>query len=95
MSLPAEYYYNVDHFNINGAEKLTEKVGNILTEKYHVEKAKLTDKQAAEWQESVDFYHDFYAYVNDQMAKNQKPKGMRETDAVIKDVRNFAAKNKK
>lgn len=95
MSLPAEYYYNLDHLNINGAEKLTEKVGNILTRNYNVQKAKLTDKQAAEWQESVDFYHDYYAYVTDRMAKNIKPKGMRETDAVIKEVRDFAARNKK
>ena len=93
MSLPADYYYNLDHLNINGAEKLTSKVGNILTEKYHVEKAKLTDKQAAEWQESVDFYHDYYAYVNNLMKTTTKPKGMRETDDIIRQVRDYAAKH--
>ena len=93
MSLPADYYYNLDHLNINGAEKLTGKVGNILTEKYHVEKAKLTDKQAAEWQESVDFYHDYYAYVNNLMKTTTKPKGMRETDDIIRQVRDYAAKH--
>ena len=93
MSLPADYYYNLDHLNINGAEKLTSKVGNNLTEKYHVEKAKLTDKQAAEWQESVDFYHDYYAYVNNLMKTTTKPKGMRETDDIIRQVRDYAAKH--
>ena len=57
-------YYNWDHLNIYGARKLTDYVISTLIDDYGVTPAELTDKQKAEWEDSVSFYHKLYSYCD-------------------------------
>lgn len=88
-------YYNFDHLNIYGAEKFTDYFGKILTEKYNIGKTNLTEEQAAKWQNSVDFWHKFYAYTDNAIQKNKTNKKIEytETNSLIQKVEEYAKKN--
>lgn len=67
MSYPAEEYYNVQHLNIYGSAKFTEYFGSILTERYGVQESELTDEMQRRWNESVEYYHQFYKCCDDKI----------------------------
>ena len=89
---PEQYYYNYDHFNIYGAEKFTDYVAEMLTERFDIEPTELDEKHKAQWDEAVEFYHKYYDYVDDYMKQGKKSKEMIETNDLIKKVIDFAAK---
>ena len=89
---PETYYYNYDHFNIYGAEKFTDYISEMLVNKFGVTPAELSDTQKAQWDESVEFYHKYYDYVDDYMKQGKNSKEMIETNDLIEKVNDFAAK---
>ncbi|MBQ4239271.1 MAG: hypothetical protein II698_08175 [Ruminococcus sp.] len=89
---PETYYYNYDHFNIYGAEKFTDYISEMLVNKFGVAPAELSDTHKAQWDESVEFYHKYYDYVDDYMKQGKNSKEMIETNDLIEKVNDFAAK---
>ena len=89
---PEQYYYNYDHFNIYGAEKFTDYVGEMLTERFDIEPTELDEAHKKQWDEAVEFYHKYYDYVDDYMKQGKKSKEMIETNELIQKVNEFAAK---
>lgn len=62
-------YYNWDHLNIYGTEKLTDYVANMLINKYGLTSAELTDKQKENWNDSVNYYHMIYNYSQEMIKR--------------------------
>lgn len=62
-------YYNWDHLNVYGSEKVTDYVANMLQTKYGITKTELTDKQKAEWDDSVNHYHMIYNYCQEMIKR--------------------------
>lgn len=69
---PNKDFYNWDHMNIYGSEKLTDYIANMLIDEYQVTPAKLNDKQKQEWDVSTNYYHMVYNYCEVMMAKRVK-----------------------
>ena len=65
-------YYNWDHLNIYGTEKLTEIVCKKLTGDYGVTPAELTDAEKATWEDSVNYYHMIYNYSQEMIKRRLK-----------------------
>ena len=53
-------FYNEDHLNVFGAEKLTSYLGKILIEKYNFDSCDLTRKQREEWEDSIKVTWDVF-----------------------------------
>lgn len=62
-------FYNYDHLNIYGSEKLTDYVSTLLMDKYGITETELTDAQKAEWDVSVDYYHKIFNYCEAMIKK--------------------------
>lgn len=62
-------FYNWDHLNIYGSEKLTDYVAQMLQNKYGMTSAELTDQQKAEWEDSVNYYHMIYNYSQEMIRR--------------------------
>lgn len=67
-----EDFYNWDHLNIYGTEKLTDYIADMLQNKYHMTSAELTDSQQAEWNDSVNYYHMIYNYSQEMIARRKE-----------------------
>jgi len=65
-------FYNWDHLNIYGSEKLTDYVCQMMINKYGLTKAELTDKQKADWEDSVNYYHMIYNYSQEMINRRLK-----------------------
>ncbi len=66
---PDTDYYNDDHLNIYGAQKLTHYWGELLTTKYGVTPHELSKTQQKEWEYTVDYTNRFLA-KSEQRIKN-------------------------
>ena len=55
-------FYNEDHLNFEGQQKLTEYFGRILVEQYGVEESVLTEKQRQDWDRAAEYTQLFYRY---------------------------------
>lgn len=62
-------FYNWDHLNIYGCEKLTDYIANMLINDYGLTKTELTDQQKTEWNDSVNYYHMIYNYSQAMISK--------------------------
>ena len=62
-------YYNWDHLNVYGSEKVTDYIANMLQTKYGITKTELTEKQTAEWNDSVNYYHMIYNYSQEMIKR--------------------------
>ena len=78
-------FYNLDHLNVYGQKKFTEYLCEYMMENYGITAADLTDKQKAEWDESVKYYEAYYDY-NVDMIKQGKNKEIGESDDQIKKI---------
>ena len=96
MSYPPEDYYNFDHLNIYGSTKFTEYFGSILKNKFKISETELNEESARQWNESVDFWHQFYDYTDYRFQENKENKKIEffETNDLIKKVEAYTAKNK-
>ena len=65
-------FYNWDHLNIYGSEKLTDYVCRTMMNKYGLTKAELTDQQKADWEDSVNYYHMIYNYSQEMINRRLK-----------------------
>ncbi len=63
---------NSEHLNIYGNEKMTGYIGRLLTEKYGVTPAELSEKQKAEWDNAADYSKRFTEYLKEQTEKKTK-----------------------
>jgi len=63
----AEDFYNEDHLNVYGQQKLTEYLGRILAEDYGVTESRLTEKQYRAWDKAALYSRRFYAYAENRM----------------------------
>ena len=64
-----EDYYNWDHLNIYGAEKLTDYVADMLINDYGLTSAELTEQQKEEWNDSVNYYHMVFNYSQEMIKR--------------------------
>lgn len=60
-------FYNEDHLNYIGQQKLTSCFGRILTEEYGVGKSDLTDAEKENWEKATDYIQRFYAFCEKAM----------------------------
>ena len=60
-------FYNSDHLNVYGQQKLTDYLGNLIVSDYDVTPMKQTAEQRAAWNYAVDTTHRFYAYADSCM----------------------------
>lgn len=67
-----EDFYNWDHLNIYGTEKLTDYIADLLVNEYGLTGAELTEEQKAGWENSVECYHKIYNYCEAMIAKRIK-----------------------
>lgn len=67
-----EDFYNWDHLNVYGTEKLTDYVADMLLNKYHLTAAELTDSQIAEWDDSVNYYHMIFNYSQEMISRRKE-----------------------
>ncbi len=92
-------FYNWDHLNIYGAEKLTRYFCDKLTKEYGVTPNELTESQKAEWAESVKTYKMIY-YYSAEMIKRRSDLGkndnsgttVSEDDTSVKTIEKYARK---
>lgn len=60
-------FYNDDHLNYVGQQKLTACLGKILVEQYGVEKSDLTLLQQKNWEMAAEYSHRFYDFCEEAM----------------------------
>ena len=65
-------FYNWDHLNIYGSEKLTDYLSDKLINEYGLTPLAQTDEQKAEWQESTAYYHKIYDYCDAEIQSRLK-----------------------
>ncbi|MBO7252672.1 MAG: SGNH/GDSL hydrolase family protein [Oscillospiraceae bacterium] len=75
-------FYNEDHLNVYGQQKLTAYMGKILVEQYGVVPGALTQKQKESWNTSAEYTRLFFAYY-DVCLENGKLGAMDETRSLI------------
>lgn len=81
---PDTDYYNDDHLNIYGAQKLTHYWGELLTTKYGVTPHELSKTQQKEWDYTVDYTNRFLD-IAEQRINNGTNGSFYET-AAMKDI---------
>ena len=67
-----EDFYNWDHLNIYGTEKLTDYIADMLINKYGLTSAELTEKQKEDWADSVNYYHMIYNYSQEMISRRKE-----------------------
>lgn len=90
-------FYNWDHLNIYGSEKLTDYVAQMLVNDYGLTGTELTDAQKETWDDSVNYYHMIYNYSM-EMIKRRKELGktndggttVSEDDKSIQTIQKYA-----
>lgn len=81
-------FYNSEHMNIYGQQKLTKYICNIIQNDYGVKPHNLTDSQKKKWDDCVDFYDDFVVYAC-QQTDEKTCKRLAESSNVIKEVKDM------
>ena len=78
-------FYNEDHLNYIGQQKLTAYLGRILTEEYGVEESSLTSEQKANWDKAAEYINLFYDFCDEAM-RTGKHDVYYETRALIEQL---------
>ena len=96
LAYPADNYYNMDHLNLYGANKFTNYLGTMLTEKYGVKPSEKSDKQKKNWDTAVEYYHRLYDYcdhyINNEYVKTGHIQTLEENKVVMTYIDNYAEK---
>lgn len=84
-------FYNCEHMNIYGQQKLTKYICNILQNDYGIKPHNLTASQKEKWDDCVDFYDVFLEYAHQQ---TDEKTGIRlgESSDVIEEVKKLQNK---
>ena len=69
---PYKDFYNWDHLNIYGSEKLTHYFCKKFINEYGVTPSTLTEEQKAGWQKSVNYYYMIYYYSQEMIKRRIK-----------------------
>ncbi len=64
-------FYNEGHLSIYGAEKFTNHLCKLLTEKYGVKGRTLTDEQKVQWEDTVSTTNRFIKMIESHIDKNE------------------------
>jgi len=64
-------FYNADHLNYIGQQKLTACLGRILTEEYGVGESRLTPGQKENWDMAAQYIQQFYDFCDDAMSNGR------------------------
>lgn len=62
-------FYNYEHLNLRGAEKLTDYIGRMLVDDYGVTGSSLSSETEQRWDTSVNYYHMIYNYCDAAIKK--------------------------
>lgn len=96
LAYTGDDYYNMDHLNIYGANKFTNYFGTMLTEKYGVKPTEKSEKQKANWDTAVEYYHRLYDYcdhyINNEYIKTGHIQTLEENKVVMTYIDNYAEK---
>ncbi|MGN0519006.1 MAG: hypothetical protein ACI4II_09830 [Acutalibacteraceae bacterium] len=57
-------FYNSDHLNIYGCEKMTEFLGTLFMRDFGIKKSVLTPQQKEKWDSCIPYYHKYYDYCD-------------------------------
>lgn len=71
-------YYNVDHMNVEGQQKMTRYLSELFVNKYGITPTELTEKQKEKWDTCADYYHKYVEYVKYVAKKDPKAKEVGE-----------------
>ena len=77
-------FYNDDHLNIYGAQKLTDYWGKLLSENYSVTPRDLSKQQELEWNYTVDYTNKFLQKAEERI--NKGIRGAFYENASLKEV---------
>lgn len=61
-------YYNTEHLNVYGQNKLTRYLGNLIATYYNVSAASQSKENRLHWQICVEYYHAFYDYAHEMIS---------------------------
>ena len=61
-------YYNSEHLNIYGQQKLTTHLGNIVVNEFHVNPTVQSEENRLHWENCVNYYHAFYDYAEEKIS---------------------------
>ena len=82
-------FYNYDHLNVYGAQKLTDHLGKIIVDKYGVTPHKLTESQKEEWNDAAEFFNKIYRYSDYVIKNNLKPVKIEENEPTLETLKGF------
>ena len=77
-------FYDAHHMNAPGQKKTSDYLGKLIKEKYNIEPTALSDRQKAEWDESVDYIERFYRYF-DEYTKDHASDPYKKPDLKLRD----------
>lgn len=81
-------FYNSDHMNIYGQEKLTRYLCDIIQNEYGVKPHTLTESQKANWDDCAEFYDKYVEYAHYETDKKSNKKICENAD-IIEQISNF------
>lgn len=83
-------FYNSDHMNINGQEKLTKYICNTILNDYGVKPHTLTESQKKNWDDCAEFYDDYIKFAHQQTDEKTNIKVAENSDILeqIRDMKN-------
>ncbi len=64
-------YYDDDHLNIYGQQKMTTFLGKFFVDKYDITKTDLGDESAKKWQDTVDYTYRYFEYCDECIKQGQ------------------------
>lgn len=80
-------FYNADHLNIYGQQKLTAWMGKYLMAHYPIEPCDLTEKEQKQWEKSAHYTQLFYEYFDKLKKENAgEAKKLKESADLIKEL---------
>lgn len=80
-------FYNDNHLNIYGEQKMTRHMSDILCERYGITETALTEKQAKRWNKCADYTKRYFKYA-DEKIKSGHNEWVFETYDLIKELEN-------
>ncbi len=80
-------YYNSEHMNIYGMQKMTKWFGSYLMDHYHLIPRQQTEKNIRQWENSVRYMHAFEAYFEELKSRGTAGGEINESYKVIEIIR--------
>lgn len=78
-------FYNIDHMNVYGQEKLTKYLGNIFCSEYGITESTLTEAQTQKWKKSAECNRKFIELCKEKIDADIE-ENMTENSAILKEI---------